>query len=217
MQGNSDLEMAKARLFHNLSERIRDERVLDAMEHVPREMFVPPASRSSAYDDNPLPIEMGQTISQPFIIALMTSALDLSGQDRVLEIGTGSGYQAAILAELAQKVITVERYPRLIEQAGQTLQKLGYENIEIHQAGETLGWPQGAPYDGIIVTAAAPDVPQTLLDQLAPGGRLIIPVGGRLEQKLLKITRQNWGFSTSDLGGCRFVPLIGEGAWPNDG
>ncbi len=216
MQGDSDLEMAKAQLFHRLSQRIQDERVIEVMELVPRELFVPAASQNSAYNDNPLPIEMGQTISQPFIIALMTSALDLTGRERVLEIGTGRGYQAAILAGLARQVISVERHPQLIELARRTLEKLGYRNIEIHQAGETLGWPEGAPYDGIMVTAAAPDVPPVFIDQLAPGGRMVIPVGGRHEQKLLKITRENWGISTRDLGGCRFVPLIGAGAWVDE-
>ncbi len=216
MQGDSDLEMAKTQLFHRLSQRIHDERVIEVMELVPRELFVPAASRDSAYNDNPLPIEMGQTISQPFIIAMMTSALDLTGRERVLEIGTGRGYQSAILAGLARQVISVERHPQLIELARRTLEKLGYDNIEIHQAGETLGWPEGAPYDGIIVTAAAPDVPPVLVDQLALGGRLVIPVGGRYEQQLLKITREKWGISTRDLGGCRFVPLIGAGAWDDE-
>ncbi len=216
MQGDSDLEMAKTQLFHRLSQRINDERVIEVMELVPRELFVPAPSRNSAYDDNPLPIEMGQTISQPFIIALMTSALDIASQDRILEIGTGRGYQAAILAGMARQVTSVERHPQLIELARQTLESLGYENIEIHPAEETLGWPEGAPYDGIIVTAAAPDVPPVLVDQLAPGGRLVIPVGGRHEQKLLKITKGKWGISTKDLGGCRFVPLIGAGAWADD-
>ncbi len=216
MSGKRDLDMEKTRLFHRLSQRILDERVIEAMECIPREMFVPDASHNSAYDDTPLPIEKGQTISQPFIVALMTEALELTGKERVLEIGTGSGYQAAILARMAQQVISVERHQELIDFARQTLQDLGYENIEIHLAEETLGWAEKAPYDGIIVTAAAPGVPQVLLDQLAPGGRLVIPVGRRYEQQLLKVTKEKWGISTRDLGGCRFVPLIGEGAWVDE-
>jgi len=217
MAGKRDLDMEKTRLFHRLSQRILDERVIEAMECIPREMFVPDSSHNSAYDDTPLPIQKGQTISQPFIVAMMTEALELTGKERVLEIGTGSGYQAAILARMAQQVISVERHQELIDFAHRTLHDLGYENIEIHLAGETLGWAEEAPYDGIIVTAAAPDVPQILLDQLAPGGRLVIPVGRRYEQQLLKVTKEKWGISTRDLGGCRFVPLIGEGAWVDEG
>jgi len=205
--------MARTRLFHRLSQRVRDQRVIEAMEQVPREIFVPGGSRRSAYDDTPLPIQKGQTISQPFIVALMTEALALTGREKVLEIGTGSGYQAAILSHLADRVITVERHPELIAAAEQAISRLGLQNIEIHQAEETLGWPQEAPYDGIIVTAAAPEVPRDLLAQLGSGGRLVIPVGGRHEQQLLKVTRHSWGMTTDDLGGCRFVPLIGEGAW----
>ncbi len=215
MLSDSDLEMKKERLFHHLSQQIRDERVLDAMERIPRERFVPESSRDSAYDDNPLPIEMGQTISQPFIIALMTQALEISRDDLILEVGTGSGYQRAILAILAKHVISVERHPRLIETARKTMESMAYQNIEIKPSQKTLGWLENAPYDGIIVTAAAPDVPQVLIDQLNPNGRLVIPVGGRHEQKLLKIKKESWGISTKDLGGCRFVPLIGEGAWPD--
>ena len=186
------------------------------MERVPRERFIPREARDAAYDDNPLPIGKGQTISQPYIIALMTEALSLTGTETVLEIGTGSGYQAAILSLLAKKVISVERHPELIESARRVLEELGYENIEIHQAKNGLGWPEEAPYDGIIVTAAAPEVPQPLIDQLAMKGRLVIPVGGRYEQTLLRITRERWGISTENLGGCRFVPLIGEDAWTSD-
>lgn len=215
MLSDSELEMKKERLFHHLSQQIRDERVLEAMEHIPRERFVPKGSRDSAYDDSPLPIDRGQTISQPYIIALMTQALELCGDEDVLEIGTGSGYQLAILARLAKHVISIERHPMLIEKAGKVLKELGYINYEIHQAEKILGWSKSAPYDAIIVTAAAPDVPQVLIDQLRLRGRLVIPVGGRHEQKLLKIKKENRGISTTDLGGCRFVPLIGEGAWPD--
>ena len=207
------MDTNRARLFRRLRQEIKDERVIDAMNRVPRELFVPPTSRHLAYEDIPLPIEMGQTISQPFIVALMTEALELKGTERVLEVGTGSGYQAAILAELAYWVISVERHPRLIEAARQILDRLGYNNIEIHLADENLGWRAAAPYDRIIVTAGAPRVPQELLDQLVDGGRLVIPVGSRYEQQLLKITKQGGRTTTQDLGGCRFVPLIAEGAW----
>jgi len=183
------------------------------MDRVPRELFVPPTSRHLAYEDTPLPIEMGQTISQPFIVALMTEALELKGTERVLEVGTGSGYQAAILAELAYWVISVERHPALVQAARQILNRLGYKNIEIHLVNEDLGWRRAAPYDGIIVTAGAPRVPQELLDQLVDGGRLVIPVGSRYEQQLLKVTRKGGRPRTQDLGGCRFVPLIAKGAW----
>ncbi len=208
-----DLEVARTKLVDHLDLEIGDRKVLDAMRRVPREYFVPAAYRDLAYDDSPLPIGKGQTISQPFIIALMTEALGLSGHERVLEVGAGSGYQAAILAELARWVITVERFSELAEGARQRLEKMGYTSIEVHLAEGTLGWKQGAPYDAIMVTAGAPSVPQALLDQLALGGRLVIPVGSRYEQSLLKVTKQEKGIFTENLGACRFVPLIGEGAW----
>jgi protein-L-isoaspartate(D-aspartate) O-methyltransferase len=183
------------------------------MRRVPRDAFVPPEQRQAAYDDRPLGIGFGQTISQPFIVALMVQALELKQSERVLELGTGSGYEAAILAELAQKVVTVEHIPELAESAKQALDKLGYSNIEIHVAGKTLGWPAGAPYDAIIVSAGAPSVPEVLMEQLAWGGRLVIPVGSRWQQDLLKVTRLRKGNRMENLGGCYFVPLIGEGAW----
>jgi protein-L-isoaspartate(D-aspartate) O-methyltransferase len=183
------------------------------MSRVPREFFVPPDSYYSAYEDMPLSIGFGQTISQPFIVALMTQALELKGDERVLELGTGSGYQAAILAELAKWVVSVERVSPLAELARQVLEKLGYVNIEIHVAGKTLGWPAGAPYDAIIVTAGAPRIPNALLEQLNFGGRLVIPVGSRWEQDLLRVTRRKKRNFIESLGGCRFVPLIGEGVW----
>ena len=213
MEEYRDLEMEREKLFHNLRKRIGDERVVEAMDRIPRELFVPSASRNMAYHDAPLPIEMGQTISQPFIVALMTEALELTGQEIVLEVGTGSGYQAAILAEMAKWVVSVERHPQLVDIARRTLEKQGYTNVEIHLAGETLGWREGAPYDGIIVTAGAPKVPQELIDQLAPGGRLVIPVGSRYEQQLLKLTKYNGELKKQNLGGCRFVPLIADDAW----
>jgi protein-L-isoaspartate(D-aspartate) O-methyltransferase len=166
-----------------------------------------------AYADMPLPIGLEQTISQPFIVALMTEALELTGQEKVLEIGTGSGYQAAILAELARLVITTERLPALAEAAKNVLSGLGYTNIEVHVAGENLGWQCEAPYDAIVVTAGAPRVPVDLLNQLAIGGRLVIPVGSRYTQELYKITRHKKKNMVENLGGCRFVSLISKDAW----
>jgi protein-L-isoaspartate(D-aspartate) O-methyltransferase len=183
------------------------------MSRVPRELFVSPDYHYSAYEDMPLSIGFGQTISQPFIVALMTQALELKGGEKVLELGTGSGYQTAILAGLAKWVVSIERVPQLAESARQVLDKLGYTNVEIHEAGEALGWPDGAPYDAVIVTAGAPRVPDALLEQLALGGRLVIPVGSRWEQDLLRVTRRKKGNVVENLGGCRFVPLIGKGAW----
>ncbi|MBI4330873.1 MAG: protein-L-isoaspartate(D-aspartate) O-methyltransferase [Chloroflexi bacterium] len=204
----------RARLMDHLRREITSEAVLAAMARVPREMFVPPESCEFAYDDRPLPIGHGQTISQPFIIALMTQALEVGGAERVLELGTGSGYQSAILAELAREVVTVERVPRLADRAREVLSSLGYRNITFRQAGEKLGWPESGPYEAIMVTAASPQVPPALLEQLAVGGRLVIPVGPTCDQQLLKVTRYRERTETVDLGGCRFVPLIGEGAWP---
>ena len=211
-----DFETARARLVEQLSTEIKDERVLAAMAHVPRERFVPPQSQHMAYADMPLPIGYEQTISQPFIVALMTEALELTGNEKVLEIGTGSGYQAAILAELAQSVVTTERVPALAEAARKVLDSLGYTNIEVHLAEETLGWRSGAPYDAIMVTAAAPNVPADLLAQLAIRGRMVIPVGSRFVQELYKITRHRTKNTVQNLGGCRFVSLIGKDAWEEE-
>ena len=208
-----DLEAARASLIEHLSAEIKDKRVLSVMSRIPRERFVPPESQHLAYEDIPLPIGLGQTISQPFIIALMTEALELTGSEKVLEVGTGSGYQSAILAELTRLVITVERLSALFKSARQVLVDLGYSNVEVHLAGETLGWPEAAPYDAIIVTAAAPKVPTGLLAQLAVGGRLVIPVGSRYLQEMHKITKRKRKNSVENLGGCRFVSLIGRGAW----
>jgi protein-L-isoaspartate(D-aspartate) O-methyltransferase len=208
-----DFEAARARLVEHLSTEIRDERVLAAMAHIPRECFVPPGSQHLAYEDMPLPIGLEQTISQPFIVALMTEALELTGKEKVLEVGTGSGYQAAILAELARLVITTERLPALAEAARNVISNLGYTNIEVHVAEGTLGWQSEAPYDAIIVTAGAPRVPVDILTQLAIGGRLVIPVGSRYVQELYKITKHRKKNTVQNLGGCRFVSLIGEDAW----
>lgn len=208
-----DFEAARARLVEHLSLEIGDARVLAAMSRVPRERFVPPQSRHLAYEDMPLPIGLDQTISQPFIIALMTEALEFTGEEKVLEVGTGSGYQAAILAELARLVITTERLPALAETARNVLSELGYINIEVRLAEEALGWRREAPYDAIMVTAGAPRVPADLLAQLKVGGRLVVPVGSRYVQELYKITRRRGKNTVQNLGGCRFVPLIGKDAW----
>lgn len=211
-----NLKKDRERLIQHLRHEIDDEKVLDAMARVPRENFVPSLSRQFAYDDRPLPIGEDQTISQPFIVALMTQALVLSGTEKVLELGTGCGYQAAILAELARQVITVERMHKLARKARQTLKSLGYTNIEVNIATQELGWPEEAPYDAIVVTAAAPRIPQGLLDQLAIGGRLVIPVGSRWEQELLQVIMKKEGMTVKNLTHCRFVPLIGEDAWSED-
>ncbi len=208
-----DFTAERARLTRYLSSEIQDERVLAVMSRLPRELFIPPENRRFAYDDRPLSIGMDQTISQPYIIALMTQALELTGDEKVLEIGTGSGYQTAILAELAKYIVTVERLEALAQRARKVLDRLGYTNIEMHPAGETLGWVEGAPYDAILVTAGAPRVPDTLLDQLAIGGRMVIPVGSRYLQELCKITRHKTRTKVENLGGCHFVSLIGKDAW----
>ncbi len=210
-----DLEAARAGLISYLRTEIKDRRVLDAMARIPRELFVPEASRYMAYEDRPLPIGSKQTISQPYIIAYMTESLGLTGREKVLEIGTGSGYQTAILAELAAKVISVERVSSLLKSARSLLKKLGYTNIETYEAEESLGWKKDAPYDAIMVTAGAPSIPQELVDQLAIGGRMIIPAGSRYVQDLYKVTRDKDGVQVEKLGGCRFVALIGKDAWQN--
>ena len=208
-----DFEAARAELIEHLSREIEDQRVLAAMAHIPRERFVPPGSRHLAYEDRPLPIGLNQTISQPLIIALMTQALALTGKEKVLELGTGSGYHSAILAELALQVITVERLAPLSGAAKRVLDELGYANIKVCMAAGTLGWPEEAPYDAIIVTAGAPKVPSDLLDQLAINGRMVIPVGSRYMQELCKITKHAKKNTVENLGGCCFVSLIGKDAW----
>jgi len=192
---------------------IHDERVLNAMRKVPRHLFVSQDLVDEAYNDYPLPIGYGQTISQPYMVALMTEALELKEDDKVLEIGTGSGYQTAILAELCKEVYTIERILPLLERAKEILKKLGYTNIHFKAGDGTLGWPENKPYDAIIVTAGAPKIPQPLLDQLAEGGRLVIPVGDRFSQELIKVTKVEGEFIRENLGGCRFVDLIGIHGW----
>jgi protein-L-isoaspartate(D-aspartate) O-methyltransferase len=211
-----DFEVARAELIDQLSTEIKDKRVLAAMRSIPREHFVPPDSRHMAYHDRPLPIGYDQTISQPFIIALMTEALELKGGEKVLEVGTGSGYQAAILSRLARLVITTERVPALADRAKKLLDELGCKNVEVHLAEGTLGWRRGAPYNAIMVTAAAPRVPPELLSQLAIGGRMVVPVGSRYIQELCKVTKSAKKTTLRNLGGCRFVALIGRGAWEEE-
>ncbi|RMF93843.1 MAG: protein-L-isoaspartate(D-aspartate) O-methyltransferase [Nitrospinota bacterium] len=196
---------------------IEDPQVLLAISKVPRHRFVPLRYRAKAYQDRALPIEKGQTISQPYIVAFMTQALGLRGGETVLEVGTGSGYQAAVLAQIAGQVYSIERYPELAEQARTLLQELGYTNIEIRVGDGSQGWPEQAPYDGIIVTAAAPEVPAPLVEQLKVGGRLVIPVGSRQEQVLYRLRKTEDGVQTERMIGCVFVPLIGTCGWQEEG
>ncbi|HOB73338.1 MAG TPA: protein-L-isoaspartate(D-aspartate) O-methyltransferase [Phycisphaerae bacterium] len=192
---------------------ILDGRVLAVMERVPRERFVPPAGQIFAYADQALALPAGQSISQPFVVAAMTEALAIQPQHRILEIGTGSGYQTAILAELAAEVYTIERIEPLQRTAREVLAMLGILNVSYRTGDGTLGWPEAAPFDGIIVTAAAPDAPRTLLNQLVDGGRLVIPVGGETEQTLMVIERTGAGLHQTPQFPCRFVKLIGEEGW----
>ncbi len=192
---------------------IVDQRVLEAMRAIPRHLFVPPRYRPQAYADSPLPIGNNQTISQPYIVALMTQLLRLQGGERVLEVGTGSGYQAAVLATLAGEVHTVERHSRLAEIARQRLGRLEYKNVHVHIGDGSRGWPPAAPYDGILVTAAAPRVPAILLEQLATGGRLVIPVGGSKGQTLERWTRFEDHYQDEAIAPVAFVPLLGEFGW----
>ncbi len=189
---------------------IVDERVLEAMGRVPRELFVPPEERSRAYDDAALPIGAGQTISQPYMVARICEVLSLKGDERVLDVGTGSGYQAAVLAELAAKVVTIERVPELAESARRALAEAGYDNVEVRVGDGTLGVPDRAPFDAIAVAAAAPEIPQTLYEQLKPGGRMAVPVGGRRSQELQLVVRSPEGPAVLRSVPCRFVPLLGE-------
>jgi protein-L-isoaspartate(D-aspartate) O-methyltransferase len=192
---------------------VTDPEVLAAVRKVPRHLFVSEALRDQAYGDYPLPIGEQQTISQPYIVAEMTQVLELNQDDRVLEIGTGSGYQAAILAELVYRVYTIERIRSLYVQARNLLDKLHYHNIVMRCSDGTSGWQDESPFDAIIVTAGAPDVPEKLLDQLAEGGRMVVPIGNQHSQDLIKYTKDKNGVHKSNLGGCRFVKLIGAHGW----
>jgi protein-L-isoaspartate(D-aspartate) O-methyltransferase len=212
-----ELTSARGRMLDLLRRHIRDQRVLDAMAAVPRERFVPPDLRARAYDDRALPIGEGQTISQPLIVALMTEALALKPDDRVLDIGTGSGYQAAVLSRLAAEVVTVERIEALLKRAAAVLHDLGYGNVQAYLAGDALGWPEGAPYDAIVAAAGAPHVPRVLVEQLAPGGRLVLPVGSLRSQELVRVTNTAHGVQLERMGPCAFVPLIARDAWREGG
>jgi protein-L-isoaspartate(D-aspartate) O-methyltransferase len=181
---------------------------------VPRERFVDARQAHEAYSDEALPIGSGQTISQPFVVTLMTEALHVVAGDHVLEIGTGSGYQAAVLQELGAMVTTIERIPKLAISAAERLLELGYNGIDVHIGDGSKGWPEGSPYDGIIVTAGAPSIPQSLLEQLADGGRLVAPIGRAQTQELLQVSRSGSRFRTERLGPVAFVPLIGAEGWP---
>ncbi len=207
---------AKERLLRSLGREIRDAHVLDAVRGVPRELFVPPESAAQAYDDVALSIGEGQTISQPLMVAIMLQALDVQPTDAVLDVGTGSGYQAALLSQLAGHVVGVERIPALIERARNALRQGGFTNVEVREAGPVTGCPEQAPFDRIVVGAAAPAVPRSLVEQLRLGGRLVIPVGTPFEQRLAQVTRTLGGREVRWLGACRFVPLIGEEGWPAD-
>ena len=205
----------QARLRRQLESRgIRDQRVLDAIESTRRDLFVPEELRHVAYDDSALNIGYSQTISQPYIVALMTEALALSGDEWVLEIGTGSGYQTAILAQLCEVVVTIERIAELAEPARELLGRLGYRNVEFRTGDGTLGCPERAPYEGILVTAAAPAIPAPLYEQLRMHGRLVVPVGDEEQQELLVVEKEEPKPRVSSLCGCRFVRLIGAAGWP---
>ncbi len=192
---------------------ITDERVLEAMRKVPRHLFVEEALRDRAYGDYPLPIGEGQTISQPYMVGIMTQLLRLTGQEKVLEIGTGSGYQTAVLAELARRVCSVERIPSLAARARATLEALGYTNVWVRTADGTLGWPDEAPFDGVVVSAGAPSVPEPLFEQLAEGGRMVVPVGDATSQTLTVVERVDGKMRTTTDAGCVFVKLIGKYGW----
>lgn len=196
-----------------ISRGIKDKRVLDAMGKVPRQIFIEEALRSRAYGDYPLPIGEKQTISQPYMVALMTEALELRGNEKVLEIGTGSGYQSAVLAELCDKVYSVERIKSLAIKAREHLDSLKYMNVAIKIFDGTYGWIEHAPYDAIIVTAGAPEIPQSLIDQLVINGRMVIPVGDEFSQVLIKVEKNKDGIRTTNICGCVFVKLVGNYGW----
>jgi len=214
------IDFPKARLKmveEQLTSRgVKDARLIAAMQKIPRHLFVEEALQSQAYTDHPLPIGEKQTISQPYMVALMTEALLLTGKEKVLEIGTGSGYQTAILAEMSEKVFSVERIRPLAIRARTLLYDLGYFNVEIKIFDGTFGWAEKSPFDAILVTAGSPDIPQPLIDQLATGGRLVIPVGDAFVQELFRVTKTETGVKKEDLGGCRFVKLIGKYGWKTE-
>ena len=211
----NDYAVARRRMVQEqiAARGIHDQRLLKAMQDLPRHLFVDEALMSQAYNDHPLSIGEGQTISQPYMVALMTDALGLTGREKVLEIGTGSGYQTAILARLCDWVYSVERIHSLNRRAQRVLEMVGVFNVNLVVGDGSKGWPEQAPYDAIIVTAGGPSLPQPLLGQLGEGGRLVAPVGSRSLQNLYRVTRRGGQFVEEDLGGCRFVDLVGEYGW----
>lgn len=216
MKLEDEYSLPRLRMIRRLREhyKISDEKVLQAMEELPRHLFVPSALKSQAYADNALPIAGNQTISQPYIVARMTELLELNSQSRVLEIGTGSGYQTVILAKLARYVYSIERVPELAAQAQEKLNDLKISNVSLHCGDGTLGWDAYAPFDAILAAAGSPNIPEPWLKQLKPNGRLVLPVGeSRESQTLTRITRTDRGFVSEDFGKCVFVPLIGEHGW----
>ncbi len=210
-----DLNLSRERMVKNqlIARGIKDERVLQVMGKIPRHLFIEDALSGEAYNDHPVPIGERQTISQPYIVALMTEALELKGNENALEIGTGSGYQTAILAGLCSRVYTIERIKSLLGNARKLLSQLGYDNILFKTFDGTLGWKEYAPFDAIMVTAGAPSLTEPLIDQLADDGRMIIPVGDRYSQELIKVIRKGKSLEQESLGGCRFVNLIGVHGW----
>jgi protein-L-isoaspartate(D-aspartate) O-methyltransferase len=213
--GSHDLEHERARMVEQQlrSRGIRDERVLIAMAKVPRERFILTEDVGKSYGDYPLPIGEGQTISQPYIVAVMVAALEVRPGDRVLEVGTGTGYQAAVLGELAADIWTVERQPQLAGKAREILRSLGYENVHVINGDGSLGLPEHAPFDKILVAAAAPQIPEALVAQLADNGRLVVPVGSRLEQQVQVVRKVGDRITVAGQDACRFVPLLGEQGW----
>ncbi|MDZ4159681.1 MAG: protein-L-isoaspartate(D-aspartate) O-methyltransferase [Anaerolineaceae bacterium] len=203
-------------LLQIMNRSIKDERILEVMGEVPRHIFVPPDMQEMAYEDGPLPIGCGQTISQPYIVALMTSLLELKGDENVLEIGTGSGYQAAILAHLAKTVHTVEIHPELAERASSKLAELGLMNVQVHVGDGSLGWQAAAPYQAILITAAAPAAAEPIMRQLDRGGRLVLPIGSRYRQELVRYKRDGDKLTQEDIIPVAFVPLRGQHGWRDD-
>lgn len=215
MTGTDPWESARERMVATqiAARGVGDEQVLAAMRRVPRHLFVPAEVRGSAYSDYPLPIGHGQTISQPYIVAMMTSLLQIQPDDRLLEIGSGSGYQAAVLGILAREVISIERIPEVAQLAKKNLDDAGITNVTVVIGDGTLGFPGGAPYDGVLITAATPSIPSPLVEQLAEGGRLVAPVGSRDLQELVRLTRKGHDLTRESFGGVVFVPLLGEYGW----
>lgn len=211
-----EMTIQRLRMVEKLRDfyKIADERVLEAMAKLPRHLFVSEAIKSQAYKDNALPISGGQTISQPYIVARMTELLELNGQEKVLEVGAGSGYQTAVLASLARKIFAIERLPNLVDEAERRLRVLGFRNFSLKNSDGTTGWDTYMPFDAILVAAGGPTVPEPLVKQLKIGGKLVIPIGEeQRKQNLVRVTRTESSYETEDFGPCAFVPLIGEHGW----